>query len=487
MVDISNLGVVLEAIQEGVMIVDNDYTIQYYNSAMGKIDGYTPDEVIGKKILDIFPYQTYEKNTIMQAFKEQKSTINKVQHYVTGKGKQNSIITSTLPILKNGKVIGVVETCKNISSERKLIEDLIDMSRQLKNNSSGENGDSVCRYTFDDIIGKSDVLLDAIKYAKRVSKTDSFVLISGETGTGKELFAQSIHNNSLRKNKPFIAVNCAALPGELLESILFGTMRGGFTGSTDREGLFEEANHGTLLLDEIDSMDLNLQAKLLRVLQDGVVRRVGGNKDIPLNVRVISTVNSNMTELINSGKFRTDLYYRISVVNLTIPPLKDRGDDILILANLFIEQLNPLFGKNVKGLSEEVNQLFKEYSWPGNVREMKHCIEGIMNIVENDDEIKLENLPSNFLDPIQIENHNHYSNHSFSTQSSLDHSESINNGSLRSITDSIEKESIIKALEKTKGNVSEAAKLVGMKRQTLQYKMNKFGITKNNLTVHWDT
>lgn len=484
MLNIKNIESILEAIHEGIMIVDSNYIIQFYNNAMGKIDGYSPSEVLGKNYLKIFPEQTYDNSTILPAFKERKRTINEVQAYVTSKGRSNSLITTTIPIIENGQVIAVVETCKDISVERKLFNDILDMQNTLNKKTDKDRGSNLCKYHFEDIIGQSRPLLDVVERAQNAALTDSFVLIDGETGTGKELFAQSIHNASERRNQPFVAVNCAALPRELLEGILFGTTRGGFTGSIDRAGVFEEANHGTLLLDEIDSMDPYLQGKLLRVIQEGVVRRVGGSKDIRLDVRIISTSNTNMEHAMEEKRFRTDLFYRLSVVNLAIPPLRDRGNDILCLKDHFIHYFNRIFEKDVKGITDEVKDIFMSYYWPGNVREIKHCIEGAMNIIGEDAYIRPQHLPVGILKKSRFKsNHNQAEvkpTPAMTAVSSMQRSES-----LRSATDLFERNLIIETLESCQGNVTKAAELLEMKRQTLQYKMKKLGILKDNLSVHY--
>ena len=484
MLDIKNIESILEAIHEGIMIVDSDYMIRFYNNAMGKIDGYLPSEVLGKNYFKIFPQQTYESSTILPAFKEKKRTVNEVQSYVTSKGKRNSLITTTIPIIEDGQVVAVVETCKDISVERKLFNDILDMQNVINKKSNQGTGGSICKYHFSDIIGQSRPLLDVVQRAQSAAATDSFVLISGETGTGKELFAQSIHNASERRNQPFVAINCAALPRELLEGILFGTTRGGFTGSIDRAGVFEEANHGTLLLDEVDSMDPYLQGKLLRVIQEGVVRRVGGSKDIRLDIRIISASNTNMEQAMGEKRFRSDLFYRLSVVNLTIPPLRDRGDDILYLKDYYINHFNMAFEKNVRGVSDEVRDVFMSYYWPGNVREIKHCIEGAMNIIGDDSYIRLSHLPAGIIEKVRSERSPKPEGKTY-TPAVLVASPPQQKDSLRSATDMFERSLIIETLESCQGNVSKAAELLEIKRQTLQYKMKKLGIGKDNLSVHY--
>ena len=217
---------------------------------------------------------------------------------------------------------------------------------------------------------------------KSVEIEKSNIIMVGETGTGKELLSQAIHYNSSRKDKAFLAINCATLPESLFEAILFGTEKGGFTGAENKIGLFEQANGGTLLLDEINSLPTELQAKLLRVLQEKIIRRIGGTKDIPVDVRIISTTNENPKEIIKSGKMRLDLYYRLNLIFLELPPLRERKDDILLLSKKFLTRYNKKLNKDVKGLTKEVEKIFTEYLWPGNIRELENVIQSSMILTD---------------------------------------------------------------------------------------------------------
>ncbi len=253
------------------------------------------------------------------------------------------------------------------------------------------------QFSFDQIIGESRALREVIQLGRKVAESEvSSVLLQGESGTGKDLVAKAIHYASRRSNQPFVAINCAAIPASLMESELFGYEKGAFTDAKARkEGMFEQAQGGTLFLDEIGEMELSLQAKLLRVLEEGAFRRVGGLKDISLDVRIIVATNRDLKAESETGKFRLDLYYRFSVIQIEIPPLKERDDDVLILANHYIEQFNKRFGKRIRGLSHEVINLFLQYSWPGNVRELRNVIERVM-ILEDNDIITAKYLPRGF-------------------------------------------------------------------------------------------
>jgi len=251
------------------------------------------------------------------------------------------------------------------------------------------------RYTFAQIIGESPAIQQCLRQARQVAASHSTLLIYGETGTGKELFAQSIHNASPRYGGPFIAINCGAIPASLIESHLFGYEAGAFTGARKegQQGLFEQANGGTLFLDEISEMELELQSRLLRVLQEREVVRLGGKKRIPVDVRVIASTNKDLWQLVADGKFRQDLFYRLNVVDLRIPPLRERIEDIPLLARYFMEQFRSHFGTFVRDISPEAIRCLQNYSWPGNVRELQNCIERTMNLTTNEI-IQVEDLPA---------------------------------------------------------------------------------------------
>ncbi|HZK70560.1 MAG TPA: sigma 54-interacting transcriptional regulator [Clostridia bacterium] len=238
-------------------------------------------------------------------------------------------------------------------------------------------------YNFTVLLGNNTGFMNCVKLAKQASKSPVTVLISGETGTGKELIAQSIHYESYRANCNFLAQNCAAIPIGLFEGILFGTEKGGFTGAINREGIFEQADKGTLLLDEISAMPYGLQGKLLRVLEEEYIRRVGGTKDIPVDVRVIATINEEAEELIRCNRLREDLYYRLNIIRINMPPLRERKDDILLLANKFIEKYNNKFNKNISSISSKAEKMLLNYDYPGNIRELENFIMAAISLVED--------------------------------------------------------------------------------------------------------
>lgn len=320
------------------------------------------------------------------------------------------------------------------------------------------------RYNFDDIVGSSDAIQKVKSIAAYVATGVSSILIFGETGTGKELFAQSIHNRSERRSKPFVAINCGALPASIIESYLFGYEEGAFTGAKKQgsPGAFEQAQNGTIFLDELSEMDINLQSKLLRVLQEREVTRIGGTKSIRVDVRVIASTNRDLNEMIANQRFRQDLYYRINVVQLKIPPLRERLEDISPLSKLFINRFNHLLGKFVTGISREAMDKLYQHKWPGNVREVQNCVEHAMNMIGiNEKIIETEHLPQYF--------------HNDTKQGSREYT-----GTLAEAVRNAEKEAIKNTLLFTHSSKKEAAKLLGISTTTLWRKIVELGLEQQN-------
>jgi DNA-binding NtrC family response regulator len=323
------------------------------------------------------------------------------------------------------------------------------------------------QYGFDNIIGESEEMKKVFDMIQKVARSDaSTVLIQGESGTGKDLVARVIHYQSKRAEKPFMEINCTALPESLIESELFGYEKGAFTDAkVTKKGLFELADGGSVFLDEIGDMRLNTQAKLLKVLENKTFKRIGGVKDIVVDVRIIAATNRDLDNEVKNGNFREDLFFRLKIVPIHLPPLRDRGDDILLLARYFITLYNKEFRKNFRGLTKETERLFLEYHWPGNVRELKNVIERVM-ILENDEYIKPEHLPIELL------------SRESTLRSNIEKLEfDIPPGGID--IEDVEKNLIKKALEKTRGNQTRAAKLLNISRDALRYRMQKFGLFEN--------
>ena len=306
----------------------------------------------------------------------------------------------------------------------------------------------------------------------KIANSKSPVLVYGETGTGKELIVQSIHNASYRKEKPFVAQNCAAIPGTLLESILFGTTLGSFTGAKDSKGLIEAADGGTLFLDEINSMDIMLQAKLLRVLQDGQIRRIGESKTRSVDVRIITALNQDPNKAIEEGKIRSDLFYRLNVINFYLLPLRDRKEDIEELSKFFLNEFNKELNKNITSFSDEVIEFFYKYDWPGNVRELRHSIEHAVNITEKNI-ITKSDLPKY----VGVNIFGEREKSEAKSENGIDNlPPKIIEGPLTTIMDNYERKIISDALMQNDYNISKTSRKLDIPRQTLYYKMDKLGI-----------
>ncbi|MEP7076772.1 MAG: sigma-54 dependent transcriptional regulator [Acidobacteriota bacterium] len=318
-------------------------------------------------------------------------------------------------------------------------------------------------FSFSEIIGESAAIKNSKELALRVASSDvSSILLDGETGTGKDLFARAIHYASERASKPYLAINCAALPANLIESELFGHEKGAFTDAKQKkEGLFEQAHGGTIFLDEIGEMELGLQAKLLRVLEEGAFRRVGGLKDISLNARIIAASNRNLKESGEAGYFRLDLFFRLSIIQINIPPLRERGDDVLLLAQHYIELANLKRRRTaLRGLSPEVARIFKNYEWLGNVRELRNVIERA-SILEDGDTVTATYLPADLLQR--------------SGSVSADRTAVVRLPAEGIPLDEVEAELARQAIERTGGNLTQAARLLSISRDQLRYKLKKCG------------
>lgn len=342
-------------------------------------------------------------------------------------------------------------------------------TRQLRREVKQARRERNIGFDFSQIIGESESIKQAIELTRRVAESEVLaILLQGETGTGKDLFARAIHYSSERKSAPYLAINCAALPANLIESELFGYEKGAFTDAkTRKEGLLEQAHGGTIFLDEIGELELGLQAKLLRVLEEGMFRRVGGLRDIHFDARIIAASNRDLKREGEAGDFRLDLYYRLSVIQIDIPPLKERGEDVLLLAQYYIEKANQKRrGKLLKGLSKETAQIFKNYVWTGNVRELRNVIERA-SILEDGEWITTDYLPQDLLRSIG--------------QTSAKNSAKFALPTEGVALESVELELAKQAIERTGGNLTRAAQLLHISRDQLRYKLKKSGEYKDNL------
>ncbi|MBN2899978.1 MAG: sigma 54-interacting transcriptional regulator [Clostridia bacterium] len=452
-----NMSIVLDHVSDGIQVIDREGKLIYCNRRAAVLDDINIEQSLGRHIMDIYTSLSPETSTLLKVLETKSPIFNMEQTYVTYKGNKVTTLNSTLPITYNGELIGAMEISQNITDVKALSERVVDLQNKVFSHVSKDYKEEAV-YNFRDIITGSREMNRVKSIAMRIAPTDAPVLVFGETGTGKELLVQAIHNNSARRSKSFIAQNCAALPSTLLEGILFGTMKGGFTGSVDRKGLFELADGGTLFLDEINSMPLELQAKLLRVLQEGAVRRIGDTKMRTVNVRVIAATNVEPEEAVNSGALRRDLLYRLNTLSFELPRLVERQGDIELLTQFFIKKYNDRLYRDVKGITPEAMAYFLNYTWPGNVRELEHIIEGAMHIVDGH-WITEEYLPNSMKRSL--------------SQTELVISESE---SLAVALERTERKLLEQAMIQTEHNISKAAKILDVPRQTLQYKIKKYGL-----------
>ncbi|MGI5920642.1 MAG: sigma 54-interacting transcriptional regulator [Syntrophomonadaceae bacterium] len=432
--------------------VDKDGFITAMNQTYLDILGLSKDAVIGKYILDIIPNSRLP---------EVLRTGEIIEADIWPLNGRESVVTR-LPIVKDGQIIGAIgkSLFLDISGVKAFMKKLQETEKELNLYKEEVRQGYQARWFFEDIIGEDHVFQQAKSVAYQLSRTTSTILITGESGTGKELFAHAIHNASSRYLGPFVRINCAALPEHLLESELFGYEDGAFTGAKrgGKPGKFELANGGTIFLDEIGDMPLNMQTKLLSVLQERMVERVGGTKNIVVSVRVIAATNRNLEEMVKKHEFRQDLYYRLNVVRLDVPPLRQRASDIPLLTKKLIQKINKNLGTNILTISPKAMELLLSHSWPGNVRELENILERAINLASMDHEnsLTLKHFPS------------------IMEQTSFNKVETLPDA-----VENLEKQIIVDVLKKTGGNKTLAAKLLGIHSSALYRKLNKYALVSD--------
>ncbi|MED1469472.1 sigma-54 interaction domain-containing protein [Bacillus salipaludis] len=459
---------IIESLNEGVMMSDRDGKIVLYNNAQEKLEGLDSREILGKHLWEAYNYNP-QYSEHKHTFKTGKPIFSRYRAHSRVNGVPKYVNYSTYPIQQDGETVAVFSISTNESHLKNQLHQTIEMRRQIVNSDANDrpnkNGTT---FSFNDIKGKSMALKNLIQEAENIAVHNTDVLIVGETGTGKELFAQSLHNHSPRAESPFVAINCAAIPETLLESTLFGTVKGAFTGATNQIGLFEYAKNGTLFLDEINSMPMTLQSKLIRVLQERLVRRVGSNEVTPVECTVISASNEDPEKLIDDGRMRLDLFYRLAHTSLYITPLRERTEDIHFFIQFFIEKYKRKFNKEVPHLSKALLSMLLQYHWPGNTRELEHLIENlIIRANENDEEIGTDHLPA-------------YMKKKLLTAPSIkvEKQKELKKNPFKSIFSNSQEHYIQKTLVEVDWNISKAAKTLGITRQSLQYHIKKHGLVK---------
>lgn len=391
------LETIIEHIHEGVILTDRNCAITVFNPAKAKMEHMDAGKVLGEISWKAYERSDWETSEHRRVQDSGEAILNAYRPHAFVGEAPVYINYDTVPIKKNGEIIGVYSICRTESILREMLYRLLEHKRQLLTEKQ-QAPDPIklgpgTRYTFSDITGTSPVMSEVIREAQTIATMNMSVLITGETGVGKEVLAQSIHNLG-REDKKFIAINCAAIPAELFESMLFGTVKGAYTGAVNTIGLFREAGEGTLFLDEFNSLTPLNQTKLLRVLQERCVRPVGSTKEYPVKCRLICASNEDLQALISAGRLRLDLYYRISEFCLEIPPLRERPEDIIQLSWLFVEEYNKELGRNIRRFSDDLCQWLKRKPWYGNTRELQHTIQNMMlKASEFDDTLTLDKLP----------------------------------------------------------------------------------------------
>ncbi len=459
---------IINSVNDGVLLTDYKGHVKIFNPAQEEMENKKFEDLQDKYLWDFYNYDSEEQSEHRKVYREKKPVLGKYRLLTYKEGYPRYLYYNTYPILKDEEVVGVFSVSKNEERLEKLLSETIELKRNLnRKESKSEQTDKLgngTSYTFSDIVGNSSSMQNTIKEAQTIALLDKSVLLIGETGTGKEMFAQSIHNY-VNKSEPFIAINCAAIPENLLESILFGSVKGAYTGAYDSIGLFEASGKGTLLLDELNSMPVSMQTKLLRVLQEKKIRKVGDSKMIPIFCRVITAINEDPKELMEKGLLRKDLFYRISGLMLNIPSLRERKEDIKYLSEYFIHRNNKIMNKNVAIMSQNLEQLLMNYSWPGNIRELEYVIENLMIKVKNNCNIlTLDDLPSHI---------SHNLNSDFVSKNIK-----VAGKLLNDTLDDVEKKMILQALEDSNWNITHASKRLGIIRQSLLYRMKRLDIVK---------
>jgi PAS domain S-box-containing protein len=434
-------NVILNSIADGVFTTDNDGKITFMNKAAEEITGFSNRGAIGHYCFDIFRADICQSRCALKETLKTKREIINLPATILKKGGQKVPISVSTAVLKNerGQIIGGVETFRDLSAIEELKKELSQ------------------KYTLGDIISKNHLIHDIFNILPDIAESESTVLVQGASGTGKELFAKAIHSVSRRKTKPFVKVNCGALPDTLLESELFGYEKGAFTDAKkDKPGRFALANGGTIFLDEVGDMSPSLQVKLLRVLQEKEFEPLGSTSPRKTDVRIIAATNKDLSKLVNESKFRDDLFYRLNVVKIELPLLKERREDIPLLMDAFIQKFNAKMGKQVTGVSDEVMGTLMRYDYPGNVRELENIIEHAFVLCKGE-RIDLDCLPKEIA-------------------GSLEKTSSDKALSGKTLLAGAEAEIIKRTLRKYEGNRIKTAKELGLNRTTLWRKMKKYGL-----------
>jgi sigma-54 dependent transcriptional regulator, acetoin dehydrogenase operon transcriptional activator AcoR len=439
---LSEQQAIVDHITDGLLVVDRDGVVKHLNAAAGRILSLIPSQSVGRRFSELLDFEPIIAPILASGvgYQDRELIIDSPRRHL-------HLIDTAVPIKdRHGRVLSIVNSFREIQRVRRVADKF--------------NG-SHARYTFSDLVGQSEALGRAVDAAKKAARGFANVMLLGESGVGKEVFAQAIHNASERVEGPFVAINCAALPRDLIESELFGYASGSFTGARKegRPGKFEAASGGTIFLDELSELPIDVQAKLLRVLQEREVVRVGESRGIPIDVRLISASNRDLRAMARLREFREDLYYRCNVIGINIPALRDRPTDIPVLTNYFVSKYAGLLKRNVFGFSADALARLQDYNWPGNVRELENTIERIVNLTEHD-VIQLGDLPD------ELQGFRPVASGAPAVRAVVP----------RSLHE-LEREAIVSMLTWCSFNVTDAARRLGISKPTLYSKVREHGIT----------
>ncbi|WP_085248521.1 sigma-54 interaction domain-containing protein [Gilliamella mensalis] len=453
-----------DLIHQPIAIIDKNGNYIYYNQESAELDGYPKDQAIGKPMLEVYPNLKKEDSTMLQALQLGKEYQDNYQSYYNHVGKVVDYLHTTVPLYNDKKdIIGAIEIGRNLSAVRHLQDQVLKLNSKLYQNKE---------QPLPDIVFVSEKMQKVIDQTNMLGRNDVPVLIVGETGTGKELFARLIHKTSQRRDKAFISLNCGALPTTLIESTLFGTVKGAFTGAENRQGYLELANGGTLFLDELNAMPLEMQSKLLRFLQEKTYWQLGGNKEMHSDVRIVAAMNESPTELLKTGKIRSDLFYRLNVGLIKLPALRDRTEDIPVLARYFIDKHKNDVNVVISGISQQALQQLMTAPWPGNVRMLENAIVRSMVLQNKSGELQHITLDEELFEL----NSSFFQDDKIHKPDKTPINKSTHENNLTEQVENYERQLIIDALNQANGKIITAAKQLNISRTTLQYKVKKYNI-----------
>lgn len=489
-IDKDTLLTVLDSLNEAIYVIDKNERLRYANNAAAEIERIDRNWMIGKKVSEIYQYTDIDPDRnapSLNVLHSGTSQIDENIEWFNKDGVMVNAITSSYPLFAHNsskEIVGSYSVSEDIHKLRKRLLSLGVFSRKNTYRLRKQALKNGTYYVFDDIIHNSDAMSEMISMAKRFAAKKMPIMIYGETGTGKEMIAQSIHNASPQLSAQFVPINCAAIPENLLESLLFGTVKGAFTGATDNPGLFEKANGGTIFLDEINSMPITLQAKILRALQEKEVQRIGDNKIRKINCRFISATNKQPKQAIADGELREDLFYRLSTGMIYIPPLRERGKDLDLLLHYFIEKSNAEMDLSIERISDMLSSMLRSYQWPGNIRELANVIESMMNMtLDGESVLDVQHIPNylknHFFDIINdMPNAMQVFTHQNNAWNMRDQQFPVMNfnGSLSEMMGTYEKNILETALASTAGNLTRCGEKLGITRQGLMKKIKKYHI-----------